>query len=103
EAQRRAVKQLIEQMVPAEDRARVPPIDDARLTTMIRGVEFADERTTANRYIATLTVVFASDPVKAWLAEAGIRPAETVSRNALVIPLWKGKNGVEPLDDRNGW
>ena len=103
EAQRRAARQLVEQMVPPEDRSRVPPVDDARLGGMIRGVEFANERTTANRYIATLTVVFSADPVKAWLAEAGIRPAETVARPALVIPLWKGRNGVEPLDDRNEW
>ena len=103
EAQRRAVKQLVDQMVPPEDRARVPPVDDARLSGMIRGVEFANERTTANRYIATLTVVFSADPVKAWLAEAGIKSTETVSRNALVVPLWKGKNGIEPLDDRNAW
>ncbi len=26
-----------------------------------------------------------------------------MSRAALVIPLWKGKAGVEPLDDRNAW
>jgi hypothetical protein len=103
EAQRRAVRQLVEQMVPAEDRAKVPPADDAKLASMVRGVEFARERTTANRYIATLTVVFSADPVKAWLAEAGIRPAETISRAMLVIPLWKGRNGVEPLDDRNMW
>jgi hypothetical protein len=103
EAQRRAARQLAEQMAPPEDRPRVPPVDDARLAAMVRGVEFANERTTATRYIATLTVVFAAEPVKAWLAEAGIRPAETVSRATLVIPLWKGKAGVEPLDDRNPW
>lgn len=103
QAQRRAVAKLLEQMVPAEERTRVPPVDDARLSGMIRGVEFANERTAANRYIATLTVVFAADPVKSWLAEAGIRPSETVARPALVIPLWKDRNGVEPLDDRNQW
>jgi len=103
EAQRRGVRQLAEQMVPPEDRARVPPIDDARLNAMVRGVEFANERTTATRYIATLTVVFAAEAVKAWLAEAGVRPAETMTRATLVIPLWKGNAGVEPLDDRNPW
>ena len=103
EAQRRAVRQLVEQMVAPEDRARVGQVDDAKLDTMVRGVEFARERTAPNRYIATLTVVLSADPVKAWLAEAGIRPAETVARPALVIPLWKGKSGVEPLDDRNDW
>jgi hypothetical protein len=103
EAQRRALRQLSDQMVPAEDRAKLPPVDDARLAGMVRGVEFAGERTTSNRYIATLTVVFSADPVKTWLGEAGVKPSETVARPALIVPLWKGRNGVEPLDDRNMW
>jgi hypothetical protein len=103
EAQRKAVKLLIERMVAPEDRARVPPVDNARLEGMIRGVEFSSERTAANRYIGTLNVVFSAEPVNAWLREGGISVAETVARPALVIPLWKDKNGVEPLDDNNAW
>ena len=94
---------LVDRMVAAEDRARVPQVDDGRLDGLVRGVEFARERSTANRYIGTITVVFSTGPVKAWLGEAGIGVAETVVRPALVIPLWKGSNGVEPLDDRNPW
>ncbi len=103
EAQRKAVKLLIERMVAPEDRARVPPVDNARLEGMIRGVEFSSERTAANRYIGTLNVVFGAEQVNAWLREGGISVAETVARPALVIPLWKDKNGVEPLDDNNAW
>jgi len=103
EAQRKAVKLLIERMVAPEDRARVPPLDNTRLEGMIRGVEFASERSSANRYVGTLNVVFSAEPVNVWLREGGISVAETVPRAALVIPLWKGKNGVEALDDRNAW
>ncbi len=103
EAERRAVKLLVERMVAPEDRTRVPPVDDATLSGMVRGVEFARERTLPNRYIATLGVVFGTEPVKAWLGGAGIGIAETVARPALLIPLWKGNNGVEPLDDQNAW
>lgn len=103
EAQGKAVKLLIERMVAPEDRSKVPPLGAGQLDTMVRGVEFANERTASNRYIATLSIVFAADPVKAWLAQGGISVVETVARAALVIPLWKGRNGVEPLDDRNPW
>src|SRR5437868_6806399 len=77
EAQRRAVKMLVERMVAADDRAKVPPADDARLDGMVRGVEFARERSSTNRYIATLSVVFKAEAVKAWLGGAGISIAET--------------------------
>jgi len=103
EAKRRAVGMLIERMVAPEDRKKVPPVDDARLEGMIRGVEFAKERSSANRFTGTLNVVFAADQVKSWLSEAGVSLAETVARPALLIPLWKDKDGVEPLDDRNAW
>jgi uncharacterized protein DUF2066 len=103
EGERKAVKMLVDRMVAPEDRAKVPPLDDARLQRLVRGVEFARERAAGTRYQATLNVVFAAPQVKAWLGEAGIGIAETVARPALLIPLWKDKNGVEPLDDANAW
>jgi hypothetical protein len=103
EARRKAAKMLVERLVAPEDRGRVAIPDDARLEGMVRGIEFVRERSAPNHYVATLNVVFSPDPVKAWLGEAGVRIAETVSRPALVIPLWKDKAGVEPLDDRNPW
>ena len=103
EARQKAVKLLVERMVAEADRARVPPVSDQRLDSMVRGVEFARERTAGTRYSATIGVVFGAESVKQWLGEAGISMAETVARAALVIPLWKDKTGLEPLDDRNAW
>jgi hypothetical protein len=70
---------------------------------MVRGIEFVRERPVPGRYSATLNVVFVPDAVKAYLSGAGARVVETVPRPALVIPLWKGPAGVEPLNDRNAW
>ena len=93
EARRKAAKMLVERLVTPEERARVAIPDDARLEGMVRGIEFVRERSAPNRYIATLNVVFSPDAVKAWLGGSGAKVAETVSRPALVIPLWKGKSG----------
>jgi len=103
EARRKAAKMLVERLVTPEERARVSTPGDASLEGMVRGIEFVRERSAPNRYIATLNVVFSPEAVKAWLGGVGVKIAETVSRPALVIPLWKGKSGVEPLDDRNPW
>jgi hypothetical protein len=113
EARRKAARMLVERMVAPEDRARVAIPDDARLESMVRGVEFVRERAAPGRYIATLNVVFAPDAVKGWLGSgtgtgastgsAVPRTGETVQRSALVIPLWKDRSGVEPLNDRNAW
>jgi len=103
EARRKAAKMLVDRVVAPEDRARVTVPSDAALENMVRGVEFVRERTAPGRYLATLNVVFAPDQVKAWLGEAGAKIAETVTRPALVVPLWKGPAGVEPLDSHNAW
>src|SRR5918996_1199331 len=100
EARRKAAKMLIDRVVAPEDRVRVAIPGDASLEGMVRGIEFVRERSAPGRYIATLNVVFQPDPVKAWLGQAGVKVAETVSRAALVIPLWKGKAGGEPLHER---
>jgi hypothetical protein len=103
EARRKAAQLLIERSVAPEERARVMMPDDARLEGMVRGIEFVRERTAPNRYIATLNVVFAPDAVKAWLGGGGARVGETVQRPALIIPLWKDRTGVQPLNDANLW
>jgi hypothetical protein len=103
EARRKAYAMLAERLVAPEARARVAMADDARLQGMVRGIEFVRERSAPGRYIATLNVVFSPAAVKGWLAGSGVRSGETVARPTLVIPLWKGKSGVEPLDDQNTW
>ena len=60
---------------------------------MVRGIEFVRERSAPGRYIATLNVVFQPDPVKAWLGEAGVKIAETVSRAGAGHPAVEGQGG----------
>jgi hypothetical protein len=103
EARRKAAQMLVERSVAPEERARITIPDDARLESMVRGIEFVRERTAPNRYIATLNVVFAPDAVKAWLGGSVARSGETVQRPALIIPLWKDRTGVQPLNDPNAW
>ena len=103
EARRKAARALIERVVAPDERSRVSVPADPALEGMVHGIEFVRERSAPGRYIATLNVVFQPDAVKSWLGGAGVKVAETVSRPALVIPLWKGPSGVEPLDDNNAW
>ena len=50
EARRKAAKMLVERLVAPEERGRVPALDDARLESMVRGVEFVRERSAPNHY-----------------------------------------------------
>ncbi|ODT98109.1 MAG: hypothetical protein ABS83_05090 [Rhodospirillales bacterium SCN 65-16] len=103
DARRKALQMLVDRMVAPEDRARLPQVGEAQLDSMVRGVEFVRERSAPGRYIGTLNVVFAPDQVKAWMSGAGAKTVETVQKPALIVPLWKGRDGLQPLDDRNPW
>lgn len=103
EARRKALQMLVDRMVAPEDRARLPQVGEAQLDSMVRGVEFVRERSAPGRYIGTLNVVFAPDQVKAWIGGTGASIVETVRKPALVVPLWKDRDGLQPLDDRNPW
>jgi hypothetical protein len=63
EGERKAVKMLVDRMVAPEDRAKVPPLDDARLQRLVRGVEFARERAAGTRYQAKLDTSGSAVPV----------------------------------------
>ena len=94
---------LVERMVSPEDRARVPPVNDAaarRHGARHRVRARTHRRQPLHRHAERGLRRRAGE---AWLGGAGVKIAETVARPALVIPLWKGKAGVEPLDDRNAW
>ncbi len=82
---------LVDRMVSAEDRARLPQIDDVQLENMVRGVEFVRERSVARSLRRHVERGFRPDAVKSYLSGSGVKVVETVARPALVIPLWKGR------------
>ena len=49
EARRKAFAVLVNRLVPTEDRARLPQINDAQLENMVLGIEFVRERSAPGR------------------------------------------------------
>lgn len=101
EAQRQAFASLLERLTAAEDRARLPKADGVEY---VRDFTVEQERTTATRYIATLTVRFNAAAVKRLLQSAGIAVAETRARPVVVVPVFVAEDGRAVLwDDPNPW
>jgi hypothetical protein len=90
EARQKAVRLLVERMVPAEDRAKVPPVSDQRLDSMVRASSSRANAPPATAISARSAWCSApSRSSNGW--RGGISIAETVARGALVVPLWKDK------------
>jgi Uncharacterized protein conserved in bacteria (DUF2066) len=103
DGQRRALATLTERLTLAGDRDRLPAVNDAALAAMVQGIEIADERTSATRYIARVNVRFKPDAIRQYLRDAGVPYSETVSKPLLVIPVFEHE-GVRSLwDGSNPW
>ncbi|WP_202614861.1 hypothetical protein [Elioraea sp. Yellowstone] len=79
---REAWRRLLESEAP-DRAAALAALPDAELARLVEGFEVAEERVTATRYGATMTVIFRPDPVRALLA-GGAAPARIEARAAFV-------------------
>lgn len=99
----RAFRRLLERLTLAADRARLPAADMARLNELVQDIAIADERTSATRYIARLTVRFRPDGIRSLLREAGIPFSETASKPLLVIPVLEQAGERRLWEEPNPW
>ncbi|TXL82213.1 DUF2066 domain-containing protein [Vineibacter terrae] len=103
EGVKRAFDILVRRLVAAEDIARITPPSDPELESIIKGFEFADERTAPGRYIALLSVVFRPDRISGMLRGAGIPFVDAASPPVLTIPVMRSTAGVVALDEKTPW
>ena len=103
DGERRAFRRLLERLTLAADRGRLPTVDAARLNELVQDFEIADERTSATRYIARLTVRFRPDGIRTLLRGAGIPFSETASKPLLVIPVFEQGGERRLWEEPNPW
>ena len=102
ESERVGFRRLLERLTMPEDYARLPNPDALQY---VRDVAIEQERSSAVRYIATLTVRYNSLAVRKLLRESGLKYAEPRPRPVVIVPVFKPQGGGRPLlwDDPNPW
>ena len=105
EGQRKALRILLQRMTLRADQDKLPRVDENMLNGLVRGIELADERTSATRYLARLTVRFNADGVRRLLRSARIPFTESLSRPVVVVPVFEQDDGSRVLweADSNPW
>ncbi len=103
EGQRRAFGQLLRRLTLPESHAALPRPSEALLNQTISGFEIDEERTSATRYIGRITVRFRADEIRRLLQDARLPYSETVSRPALVIPVWQTATESRLWEADNPW
>lgn len=93
--QREGLRRLLERLVPPEERARLPAVQNLPLARYVRSYEIAEEKVAPNRWLATLNVAFDPDAVSELLAGRGVTMLQpTAAPVLLVIPAERRQGGL---------
>jgi hypothetical protein len=101
EAPRLGFRKLLERLVVG-DPGRLAALDGRQY---VRDVSVEQERASAVRYLATLTVRYNPVAVRKLLRESGLKFTEPRLRPVVVVPLLRGAGGALPArwDEPNPW
>jgi hypothetical protein len=103
DAQRRALRTLLERLTAPGDHARLPRVDDRRLATLVQSVEIQTEQSAAQRWSGQIAVRFMPDQVRSLLRGAGIPFTETTARPHLALPIIRTPAGAVLWEADNPW
>lgn len=91
-----AAQVLLERLTLPEDRinAGLTAIPAEAAQEMVAGLQVADERRSANRYIANMTVNFDPRAVRSYLRGQGVPFVESQAARTLVVPVVQREDGA---------
>jgi hypothetical protein len=102
--ERDAYANLLDRITLAPDQAKLPPVTEPLLESLISGFEVSGERTSGVRYLAKLTYHFRADAVRKMLRDAQVPYCDTPSKPVLILAVFEGSGGTPVLwEDPNPW
>lgn len=100
---RTAYHRLLERMTPRSFYGQHPEPIPAQVAGLVYGIEVRNEKTSATRYLASLTVSFQKEAIRALLRAGEIPFAETASKPLLVLSVYTAAGAQILWDDPNAW
>ena len=98
-----AFRLLLRRLANTADHGKLPKVDDRGIIQMINGFSVREEKTSAVRYLALLTVRFKPDAIRRLLKEAGVSYVDTPSRPILVLPVYRAGKRTTLWEPPNAW
>ncbi len=94
EAKRRALDRLLRRLTLPEDWGRLPMTETLEVEPLVAGIAVDEEKLSATRYVARITVRFDGAAVQRLLREAGIAAVLRPSDPLLVLPVTVQEDGT---------
>lgn len=103
EGQNKAFETLLKRLTLKADRDFLPWVEPANQAQYIRDFSISGEKTSAVRYLATLSYHFKEDAIRDLLKARSLPFAETISKPVLVLPLYDDSGRLSLWDEPNPW
>jgi hypothetical protein len=101
--QARAFRQLLQRLTVSVDWPRLPQLSGAEVAEQVQAIEIENEKTSAVRYLAELTVSFKPESVRRLLQANDIPMAETPGQPVLVLPVYRTPDALLLWEEANPW
>lgn len=102
-AQSTAFDRLVERLVPRWEQARLDNMDADQISPMIRDFSVNNERRSATRYVADITVRFNENIVQTFFDRQQIFYSDQPRPPVLLAPIWRDGNELILWQDNNPW
>ncbi|MBF0093568.1 MAG: DUF2066 domain-containing protein [Alphaproteobacteria bacterium] len=105
QGQMTAARQLLERLTPESEHGSLPALDQKTVVNLVRYVTVDEEKRSAVRYIAKLTVHFNPPAVRTFIAGKKLTLIEPSAMPVLVIPVFQVSPETPPSlwEDANPW
>lgn len=103
DGQRRALDELLHRLTLPEDWNYLPSVDEELAQSWVRGFQIANEKTSATRYLADLSVSFQPAQVRNLLRARNIPFSESQAKPVLVLPVLQTSGATLLWEEPNPW
>ncbi len=103
DGQRRALALLLKRLALQEDWSLLPTVDAAMAEGMVRSFQVANEKRSATRYLANLSVRFQPSAVRNLFTARSIPFSESREKTAVIVPVLTDESGDRLWDEGNAW
>ncbi|HEU4476492.1 MAG TPA: DUF2066 domain-containing protein [Methyloceanibacter sp.] len=104
EAQARAIKTVLQRLVPAGAEAQLPELSNEDIEGLVNGVSIRSEQNSTTRYIATLDVSVSEQGIKQLLHDYGVPYSEERAPSISILPILVQGGSIQSDEDwRRAW
>ena len=103
QAHAEALQILMRRLVASDELESVSKINPAISGKWVEAIEIKNERSSATRYTAEVTVIFRQSAVESWLQQQSISYTAASSNAFLIIPIYDRGDQPVLLSDDNLW